>query len=322
MMPVLRSTKNLEVIEPPTAAREGVGVFEYTDNFTVFHYGRMPDVIPGKGEATCRMAAFNFITLEAAGVPTHFRRFIAPNRIEFDLARVPDPAAGSPAPDARNYLVPVQVIFRNELPQGSSVHGRLAAGTLALADLGLRDVPDVGVKLEHPLIEYATILEATNRFIGAPQAQRLAGLSDEQFREMGDITMKVNEVITGHASELGLRHCDGKAEYLVSGDARIVLADSPGTPDESRLMHDGVHFGKQVIRDWYVAHGLEVPVQRLIADGVPRSQWPKPAPLPPGFVPVMSDMYRSLSEAWTGERTWNAPGLQAATQAVRRLASQ
>lgn len=52
----------------------------------------------------------------------------------------------------------------------------------------------------------------------------------------GDTTMKVNEVITGHASELGLGRCDGKAEYLFSGDARIVLADSPGTPDESRLM--------------------------------------------------------------------------------------
>ena len=322
MMPVLHSTKNLEVIEPPTATREGIGVFEYTDNFTVFHYGRMPDLIPGKGEATCRIAVFNFMMLETAGVPTHFRRFIAPNRIEFDLARVPDPAAGAPAPDSGNYLVPVQVIFRNELPRGSSVHRRLAAGTLALPDLGLQSVPAAGEKLEHPMIEYATMLEATNRFIGAPQAQRLAGLSDKQFREMGDITTKVNELITGHASELGLRHCDGKAEYLVSGEARIVLADSPGTPDESRLMYGGVHCGKQVIRDWYVAHGLEVPVQRLIADGVPRSQWPKPAPLPPGFVPLMSDMYRSLGEAWTGERTWNAPGLHAATQAVRRLTGQ
>lgn len=46
------------------------------------------------------MAVFNFTMLEAAGVRTHFRRFIAPNRIEFDLARVPDPDAG-PLPRAR-----------------------------------------------------------------------------------------------------------------------------------------------------------------------------------------------------------------------------
>jgi phosphoribosylaminoimidazole-succinocarboxamide synthase len=322
MMPVLHSTKNLEVTAPPTATREGAGVFEYTDNFTVFHYGRMPDLIPGKGEATCRMAVFNFMMLEAAGVTTHFRRFIAPNRIEFDLARVPGADTGKPAPGAVNYLVPVQVIFRNQLPQGSSVHRRLADGTLAPSDLGLRDVPAIGEELEHPLIEYATILEETNRFIGTPEAQRLAGLSDEQFQEIGDITVKVNQVLTGHARELGLSHCDGKAEYLVSGDTRIVVADSPGTPDESRLMYGGVHCGKQVIRNWYVAQGLEVPVQRLIADGIPRSRWPTPAHLPPGFIPVITDLYRALSEAWTGERIWNAPDLQAATQAVRRLTNR
>ena len=319
MMPVLNSTKNLEIIEPPTATKDGVGIFEYTDNYTVFHYGRMPDLIPGKGEAICRMAVFNFTRLEAAGVPTHFRRFIAPNRIEFDLARVPDPDAGPLPPDAGNYLIPVQVLFRNELPQGSSVHRRLAAGGLTPAEAGLRSIPAVGEKLKHPLIEYATTLEDVNRFIGGPEAQRLAGLSDEQFQAMRDTTIKVNQVLTRHARKLGLSHCDGKVEYLVSSDARLVLADSPGTPDESRLMFNGVHCGKQVIRNWYVAQGFEVPVNMLIAEGVPRSQWPQPAPLPPEFLPVMSDLYRALSETWTGERLWNAPDLHAATQAVASL---
>ncbi|WP_433435380.1 phosphoribosylaminoimidazolesuccinocarboxamide synthase [Nonomuraea sp. CA-141351] len=322
MMPVLHSTKNLEIIEPPTTRREGVGIFEYTDNYTVFHYGRMPDLIPGKGEAICRMAVFNFTMLEAAGVRTHFRRFIAPNRIEFDLARVPDPDARPLNPDAGNYLVPVQVLFRNELPQGSSVHRRLADGALTPAEVGLRGIPEVGKMLPHPLIEYATTREDVNRFIGEPEAQRLAGLNDEQFQTMRDTTVKVNEVLTEHARKLGLSHSDGKLEYLVSSDARIVLADSPGTPDESRLMFHGVHCGKQVLRNWYVDNGLEVPVSKLTADGVPRSQWPRPAPLPPEFLPVMSDLYRSLCETWTGERLWNAPDLHTATQAVARLIGQ
>src|ERR1700731_4574973 len=112
MMPVLHSTKNLEIIEPPTAAKEGVGVFEYTDNYTVFHYGRMPDLIPGKGEAACRMAAFNFRMLEASGAPTHFRRFTAPNRIEFDLARTPGQDGATCGQGTGNCLLPVQVLFR------------------------------------------------------------------------------------------------------------------------------------------------------------------------------------------------------------------
>jgi phosphoribosylaminoimidazole-succinocarboxamide synthase len=318
-MPVLHSTKNLEIVEPPTAARKGVGVFEYTDNFTVFHYGRMPDPIPGKGEATCRMAVANFRMLEAAGVNTHFRRFIAPNRIEFDLARVREPGTVSPTPPVGNFLVPVQVLFRNELPQGSSVHRRLSSGALTLAEVGLARVPEVGEHLHQPLIEYATMFEDVNRFVSRSEAQHLSGLSEEQIQAMRDVAVRVNEVLTRHAVKVGLSLSDGKAEFLMSSDGHLVLADSPGTPDECRLLFNGVHCGKQVLRNWYVNNGLEVPTSRLIADGVPKNQWPTPAPLPPDFLPVMSDLYRSLSEVWTGDRRWNAPSLHDATRTVTQV---
>ncbi|MGI5293041.1 hypothetical protein ACQEVF_58375 [Nonomuraea polychroma] len=58
----------------------------------------------------------------------------------------------------------------------------------------------------------------------------------------------------------------GDTHHLLSNPRRVVLADSPSTPDESRLMFNGVHCGKQVLRNWYVADGLEVPVGKLIAD--------------------------------------------------------
>lgn len=318
-MPVLNSTKNLHVIQPPTASSEGVGVFEYTDYYTVFHYGRMPDAIPGKGEAICRMAVFNFRLLEEAGVRTHFRRQIAPNRIEFTLARVPDPNPRPLTPDSGNYLIPLQVLFRNELPAGSSVHRRLAAGELTPADIGLDTLPAIGQKLQRPLIEYATTREDVNRFLTAADAQRLAGLDGEQFQALRAITLTVNAVLTRHADTVGLSHCDGKAEYLVTSDQELVLADSPGTPDESRLMLDGVHCGKQVMRDWYVSSGNEIQVGKLIAEGVPRSRWPRPAALPPAFPPVMTDLYRALSETWTGQRRWNAPDLPTVTRAVASL---
>uniref|UniRef100_A0AAU2JZ64 phosphoribosylaminoimidazolesuccinocarboxamide synthase n=1 Tax=Streptomyces sp. NBC_00049 TaxID=2903617 RepID=A0AAU2JZ64_9ACTN len=321
-MPVLHSTKNLEVVEAPTATKEGVGVFEYTDNYTVFHYGRMPDLIPGKGEATCRMAVFNLQMLEEAGVRTHFRRALGPNRIEFTLARIPDPTAGPPTPGASSYLVPVQVLFRNELPLGSSIHRRLAAGSLTPADVGLREIPAVGEQLEQPVVEYSTTREDVNRFITPAEAQRLSGLGDEQFRAMREITGKANEVLTEHARSLGLSHCDGKFEFLAADDGQLVLADSPGTPDESRLMFDGVHCGKQILRDWYVAEGHEIPTGKLLAEGIPRSSWPRPVPLPAAFLPVMSDLYRSLSETWTGQRGRPTPDLSAATRAVTNTISR
>lgn len=318
-MPVLHSTKNLHVIEPPTSACTGIGIFEYTDHYTVFHYGRMPDVIPGKGEAACRMAAFNFALLEEAGIPTHFRRFLPPNRIEFDLGRVPDPGADPLSPGDTNRLVPVQVLFRNELPQGSSVHRRLASGALTPADVGLDTAPTPGEKLPHPIIEYATMLDPTNQFTTPPQAQRLAGMDDELFQTMRATALGVNKVLSAHARELGLNHSDGKVEFLLTNQRRLVVADSPGTPDESRLLFQGVHCGKQVLRNWYVDNRLEVPTGRLIAQGVPRSRWPRPAPLPSEFVPVMSDLYRALSQTWTGEDLWDVPDLACATRAVTHL---
>lgn len=321
-MPVLHSTKDLEIVEPPTETSEGVGIFEYTDYYTVFHYGRMPDTIPGKGEAICRMAVFNFTLLQQAGLRTHFRRFLPPNRIEFTLARIPDRDAGPPTLAAGSYLIPVQVLFRNELPAGSSVHRRIADGVLTPTELGLETVPAVGETLRHPIVEYATMLDDINRFIPEAEAQRLAGLSDEQFQAMRGHVVTVNDVLTRHAREVGMNHADGKVEFLVSSDGQLVLADSPGTPDESRLMWDGVHCGKQVLRTWYVDNGFEVPVNALIAEGVPRSQWPHPVSLPPEFLPVMSDLYRSLSHTWTGEKHWDVPDLQSATRAVAHLIGQ
>ncbi|MFD8414036.1 phosphoribosylaminoimidazolesuccinocarboxamide synthase [Streptomyces sp. NPDC059650] len=319
MMPVLHSTKDLEITTPATENSAGVGVFEYTDAYTVFHYGRMPDLIPGKGEAIARMAAFNFRLLEAAGVRTHFRRFIAPRHIEFDLVRLPAPDAVPLAPSVRNTLLPVQVLVRTELPQGSSVHRRLAAGTLTPAQAGLSSLPAVGQELKEPLVEFATMLDDVNKYIGPVEAQRLTGLDDDRFQALLDTTVTVNRVLGEHARTVGLRHCDGKLEFVVATDGGLMLADSPGTPDESRLLFDGVHCGKQVLRNWYVDNGLEVPVGRLIAEGVPRHQWPTPTPLPGEFLPVMSDLYQSLSETWTGEHRWNAPDLPAATAAVARV---
>ncbi|MGY0466705.1 phosphoribosylaminoimidazolesuccinocarboxamide synthase [Kitasatospora sp. cg17-2] len=321
-MPVLHSTKRTTVLRPPTATREGVGEFEYTDHYSVFHYGPMPDAIPGKGEAACQMAVFNFQLLEAAGVRTHFLRQSAPNRIEFTLARLPETLDHPPTPKLGNYLLPLQVLFRNELPPGSSVHGRLACGDLRPADLGLDTVPAVGERLPQPTIEYATTREAVNRFLTRADAQLLSGLDNRLFQALRETTVAVNTVLSDHAAAVGIDHCDGKTEFLVTGDQELLLADSPGTPDESRLMFDGVHCGKQILRDWYVRSGNEVPVGRLIADGVPRHQWPRPAPLPPGFVPVMADLYRALCERWTSERHQNAPGLQAATRAVRALTEE
>jgi phosphoribosylaminoimidazole-succinocarboxamide synthase len=315
------STKKLTVLEKPTVHRPGVGVFEFTDDYSVFHFGAMPDQIPGKGEAICRMAAFNFELLARAGVPTHFRRFLPPNRIEFDLVLVQNPDVEPIRPGQRNYLVPLQVIFRNSLPPGNSLRRRMEQGVLTPADVGLDAIPADGATLPAPLIEFTTKLAEIDLFRTAEQAQALAGLDDGQFAELRALALRVDDVITAHAAEVGLGHADGKVEFAVGSDGGILLVDNAGTPDENRLTLDGFALGKQVLRDFYLARDLEGQVQRLAADGVPRARWPKPEPLPAGYLSPVADMYRSLCEAWTGERIWGAPPLDEVVATVRLLST-
>jgi phosphoribosylaminoimidazole-succinocarboxamide synthase len=320
-LPKRFSTKNLEVVDEPTPDRPGVGIFEFTDDYSVFHYGKMPDRIPGKGEALCRMAAFNFELLARNGVPTHFRRFIPPNRMEFTLLRIVD-QSGAPIPvGEKNYMVPLQVVFRNTLPPGASVFRRLESGTATLEQFGLDHVPSPNERLEPPLVEFTTKLEEIDRFVSDAEARTIAGLTEEQQERIRRLALTIDDVLTAHAREVGLEHADGKVEFGMLEPGEIILVDNAGTPDENRLMLNGFHIGKQVMRDYYLEQGVEADVQRWAAEGRPRSTWPAPEPLPRGFVVRIANMYRSLCELWTGERIWGAPELDAVIEEVQLLRS-
>lgn len=320
-MPKKYSTKNLEVLEAPREGAAGVGVFEFTDAYSVFHYGKMPDRILGKGEAIARMAAFNFELIERSGVPTHFRRFDPPDRIEFALLPTPDPARDAIEPGSGNYMIPLQVVFRNSLPQGASVFRRLEEGTVTLAQLGFRSKPQPGDQLERPLIEFTTKREEIDRFVTDEEARAIAGLSEEDVQRIKSLVQRIDAVLTEHATKVGLEHADGKVEFGKLPDGEIILVDNAGTPDENRFLFDGQHVGKQVMRDHYLAQGLERDVQEWAAAGRPRSSWPELEPLPPGFLRPMSDMYRALSERWLGEAVWGAPPLEDVIETVKLLDS-
>lgn len=58
------SVKNVGCVRPPRGSTEGLYVFEFTDDYSVFDYGKMPDKIRGKGSALAGMTAFLFEELE------------------------------------------------------------------------------------------------------------------------------------------------------------------------------------------------------------------------------------------------------------------
>lgn len=66
------SVKNLRQRRAATRSKPGVLWFEYTDDYSVFDYGKMPDTIPDKGAAAAMLSAHLFETVEK---PATWRAF-------------------------------------------------------------------------------------------------------------------------------------------------------------------------------------------------------------------------------------------------------
>jgi len=54
------SVKNVRMVRPPRKKNPGLYVFEFTDDYSVFDFGKMPDPIRGKGCALAGMSAYLF----------------------------------------------------------------------------------------------------------------------------------------------------------------------------------------------------------------------------------------------------------------------
>ena len=155
------SVKDLEVIKKPTKDLMGIGMFDFSDRYSVFDWGQMPDLIEGKGAALCLMGAYCFEQLENQGVKTHYRGLIDDNGkvvkiselkqpsniMEVSLVNVYKPKTGIIngkiihdysiyTPKLKNCLIPLEIIYRNGLPEGSSVFKRLQQRKINLKDLG------------------------------------------------------------------------------------------------------------------------------------------------------------------------------------------
>ena len=51
------SVKDLTVINAPSETQAGLGRFAFSDRYSVFDWGEMPDHIDGKGAALCVIGA-------------------------------------------------------------------------------------------------------------------------------------------------------------------------------------------------------------------------------------------------------------------------
>ncbi|MFB6137767.1 MAG: phosphoribosylaminoimidazolesuccinocarboxamide synthase [Halobacteriaceae archaeon] len=282
----MTSVKEFRVDRAPDGGL-GRGRFYFTDAYSVFDWGQMPDDVPGKGQSLCATGAATFEALADAGVPTHYRGVVPPaapggaadggdgaagdgdpseavpfagcdgppREMAIDLATVPDLPHGPEGYDYEAYhdaadaavLVPLEIVFRNVVPVNASLRKRTEPGDHGL---DLTAWPDRPVDLPEPVVEFSTKFEDSDRYLDRAEAARIAGPAD--LADLEDLARAVDEVVTERAAAAGFTHQDGKIECLaVGGEVRV--ADVAGTFDENRFAYDGVQVSKEFLRRHYRA---------------------------------------------------------------------
>jgi phosphoribosylaminoimidazole-succinocarboxamide synthase len=335
------SVKDLEIVKKPTKNKMGVGRFHFSDRYSVFDWGEMPDHIEGKGAALCLMGAYCFERLEDKGVKTHYRGLVddkgrvmrfdelkqPSNVMEINLVNVYKPKVyvengklvhdySVYTPKLKNYLIPLEIIYRNGLPEGSSVFKRLEQGLVTLEDLGLDHYPKVGERLSKPIFDVSTKLEEGDRYVSWKEAQKIAGLTDGELEEVKSVLLKVDETITEIASKAGLVNEDGKIELAFDPLRRLMVVDVVGTLDECRFTYNGLHVSKEIARIYYRrtewAKEVEEAKKKAKEQGI--ENWKRlvktvPPKLDVKLKMLISQMYMAVANETTGKTLFDAPKL-------------
>ena len=335
------SVKDLEIIKKPKRDSMGLGRFHFSDRYSVFDWGEMPDLIDGKGTALCMMGAYCFERLEEKGVRTHYRGLVdksgkvvcfdeleqPSNVMEISLVNVYRPKAyvqdgklkydyGIYLTELKNYLIPLEIIYRNGLPEGSSVFKRLEQGLITLEELGLDHYPKAGEKLEKPIFDVSTKLEEGDRYVSWAEAQRIAGLTETEVDEVKSLLLKVDGLISELAGRAGLVNEDGKIELAFDPQRRLMVVDVVGTLDECRFTYEGLHVSKEIARQYYRKtewfRDVEEAKKKAEKEGI--SDWKKlvktkPPKLDTKLKQLISQMYLATANELTNHKLFTIPSL-------------
>jgi phosphoribosylaminoimidazole-succinocarboxamide synthase len=279
-------------------------VFEFSDRYSIFDWGQMPDQLNDKGASLAFMGWFFFhymgkpetwadwhapktfseegqlralkehgLRHHAIGLVDHAglempveREVLAPTRcMAVEPVAVLPPKAGQKdgklawdysayQDKPENALVPLEVIFRFGVPEGSSLLSR-ADNAEYCKSIGLSAPPRAGDVFETPVIEYSTKLETSDRYVTVKEAQELAGLSADELRSLGVLAQLIALRLKDCFAGIGIELWDGKLEFAFglknrNGLRDFMLVDTIG-PDELRLIKDGQHLSKEALRGFY-----------------------------------------------------------------------
>jgi len=345
------SVKDLEIYEEATENRLGMGDFVFSDRFSVFDWGEMPDCIPNKGAALCLMAAWNFEMLNEQGFCSHYLGVInsddeqvdlndldcITNKMSISLSRVVKPSFYNGLFDysyfinrrgkINNFVIPLEVIYRTGAPKGSSLFrtieelekvGKTEDLHQFLARYGLLSKPKTGDLFPKIGYDFTTKFEPSDRIIDEEEAYRISGLTQSQFMQLKELRYKAIKIVSKRTKEVGLIDYDGKHEYrLFNGNVEI--ADVFGTLDENRFVFNGRQVSKEFLRQIYRREQREWVEDTVRAKVEAKEKgienWKvlinfQPEKLEPKLIRLVSEMYTSTAQRYTGINLFGARDLE------------
>ncbi|MCI2424759.1 hypothetical protein LM599_01840 [Candidatus Acetothermia bacterium] len=347
---IIGSVKELIITKPPANEEAGEGLFLFTDNYSIFDWGTMPDQLPEKGKVLALMSAYNFELLERAGITTHYRGLVteegivsynqAHNLLSQRQAKMAIKVVSKPPlvwtgteydyhrylyAAGRNYLIPLEIVYRFSVPVGASLRMRYDP-----RDLGLNYSrwPNENVVLPQPKVELFTKLEGRDRFVDRAEALRISGLDESSLAQMEEITLAAGRLLALQAEAQGLTIADGKLEFA-SCNGRLIVCDLLGTPDENRFHFNGFPVSKELLRQYYIQHDpLWVKeVKQTKNTWGNRPNWQQhslrmPAPLPSSLRELYAEIYCAVANRYLGRQWFSTRSLERLLAAVKEEESR
>lgn len=296
--------------------------FEYSDDYSVFDWGKMPDPITGKGELLAKLGEWFFMALESranweqAGlindpavqpwlpIRHHFieRKGSRLKVLRVDVPEIkPLKVGGSLIYDydygrTPRQLIPLEVIFRFGVPAGSSL--------LERKDWYPFDIFE-GAEFDQPLIEFSTKLESKDRMLSYQEAALILKGRGDSLAELHGKTHAVALLLKQLFHQRGLKLWDGKLEWAFA-DGEVILVDSIG-PDELRVGSGQAVFSKQFLRDFYLGSDWEKALRqgKHLAKERGSAAWKQiveqelkaaPPPLAPPYLEAAKALYQDFHQ--------------------------
>ncbi|MFN8370768.1 MAG: phosphoribosylaminoimidazolesuccinocarboxamide synthase [Bacteriovoracaceae bacterium] len=240
--------------------------FEYTDKYSIFDWGEMPDHIDYKGESLACFAQIMFDYLKLQGVESHAKGLVDENleacgkskylkvkKVDVVRPKMNKTVSGEISYDYKVYqdknklqnaLVPLEVIFRLGLPKGSSYLNRVKNSKFKVGDF-----------FEEPIIEFSTKLEPMDRYVNESEAKLIAGLSESEFNNLVQKTRLIALKVRDLFKEFNIILWDGKFEFAFTpgknpNERDVELVDAIGI-DELRLTYNNIQLSKEFLRQYY-----------------------------------------------------------------------